>query len=238
MTSRWGRANRRTANLDADRGRAPCCGSRGRPRAALLGHHRNEQWRFVGRPTERPGARRLAPNEQVLRRGTVPAGHLRHDRADAYDSTTHPLTSSHHRRRRPPSTWISTRSRGFEASTMSSICAPNCMQRLASCRSDRSRGQNTAYASGLYDRPHQACDGKSGPDPGFVASPAKSSDLVRLRRKLCHYGRRWACQGSILAPDSPMIRVRKVAVGTPITERPPHRTVRARFGHTAPTSGV
>ena len=29
-----------------------------------------------------------------------------------------------------------------------------------------------------------------------------------------------------------------VAVGTPITERPPHRTVRARFGHTAPTLGV
>jgi transposase len=29
-----------------------------------------------------------------------------------------------------------------------------------------------------------------------------------------------------------------IAVGTPITERPPHRSVRARFGHTAPTSGV
>jgi hypothetical protein len=29
-----------------------------------------------------------------------------------------------------------------------------------------------------------------------------------------------------------------IAVGTPITERPPHRTVRARFGHTAPTLGV
>ena len=28
-----------------------------------------------------------------------------------------------------------------------------------------------------------------------------------------------------------------VAVGTPITERPPHRTVRAAFPHTAPTSG-
>jgi len=32
--------------------------------------------------------------------------------------------------------------------------------------------------------------------------------------------------------------VGSVAVGTPITERPPHRTVRARFGHTAPTLGV
>src|SRR5215471_13573007 len=28
------------------------------------------------------------------------------------------------------------------------------------------------------------------------------------------------------------------AVGTPITERPPHRTVRAAFPHTAPTSDV
>ena len=28
------------------------------------------------------------------------------------------------------------------------------------------------------------------------------------------------------------------AVGTLITERPPHRTVRAAFPHTAPTSGI
>jgi len=28
------------------------------------------------------------------------------------------------------------------------------------------------------------------------------------------------------------------AVGTPISERPPHRSVRAGFPHTAPTSGV
>jgi hypothetical protein len=29
-----------------------------------------------------------------------------------------------------------------------------------------------------------------------------------------------------------------IAVGTRIAERPPHRAVRARFGHTAPTLGV
>src|SRR5712691_10506281 len=29
-----------------------------------------------------------------------------------------------------------------------------------------------------------------------------------------------------------------VAVGTPITGRPPHRSVRAAFPHTAPTSGI
>ena len=29
-----------------------------------------------------------------------------------------------------------------------------------------------------------------------------------------------------------------IAVGPPVTERPPHRTVRAVFPHTAPTSGI
>jgi hypothetical protein len=33
-------------------------------------------------------------------------------------------------------------------------------------------------------------------------------------------------------------RARTIAVGTLIAERPPHRTVRARLRHTAPTSGV
>ena len=32
--------------------------------------------------------------------------------------------------------------------------------------------------------------------------------------------------------------ISEIAVGTLITERPPHRSVRAQFGHTAPTSGV
>src|SRR6476620_3441127 len=31
---------------------------------------------------------------------------------------------------------------------------------------------------------------------------------------------------------------RMFAVGTRVTSRPPHRSVRAQFGHTAPTSGV
>ena len=34
------------------------------------------------------------------------------------------------------------------------------------------------------------------------------------------------------------LRKRSIAVGTPITERPPHRSVRAELPHTAPTSGV
>ena len=32
--------------------------------------------------------------------------------------------------------------------------------------------------------------------------------------------------------------VSEIAVGTLITERPPHRTERAPFGHSAPTSGI
>ena len=31
--------------------------------------------------------------------------------------------------------------------------------------------------------------------------------------------------------------LRTIAVGMPVTRHPPHRSVRARFGHTAPTSG-
>ena len=31
---------------------------------------------------------------------------------------------------------------------------------------------------------------------------------------------------------------RRIAVGTRVTSRPPHKTVRAQFGHTAPTLGV
>ena len=35
-----------------------------------------------------------------------------------------------------------------------------------------------------------------------------------------------------------LLSIQSIAVGTPITERPPHRTVRAEFPHTAPTLGV
>ncbi len=40
------------------------------------------------------------------------------------------------------------------------------------------------------------------------------------------------------ALNSPASFSALVAVGTLIAERPPHRTVRARLRHTAPTSGV
>ena len=38
--------------------------------------------------------------------------------------------------------------------------------------------------------------------------------------------------------DRPLWVGGRIAVGTPITERPPHKSVRAAFPHTAPTSGV
>ena len=42
------------------------------------------------------------------------------------------------------------------------------------------------------------------------------------------------------SPAEPDVEVEEsdIAVGTLIAERPPHRTVRAQFGHTAPTLGV
>jgi putative transposase len=40
------------------------------------------------------------------------------------------------------------------------------------------------------------------------------------------------------AAERQILSSKLIAVGTPITERPPHRSVRAGFPHTAPTSGV
>jgi hypothetical protein len=59
--------------------------------------------------------------------------------------------------------------------------------------------------------------GEGSPPPGLrlpeMKLPSKSNQLARAR-------------------------IRRIAVGTLITERPPHRSVRAQFGHTAPTLGV
>lgn len=38
--------------------------------------------------------------------------------------------------------------------------------------------------------------------------------------------------------DSLLLHLTEIAVGTPIAERPPHRSVLAEFPHTAPTLGV
>jgi hypothetical protein len=55
----------------------------------------------------------------------------------------------------------------------------------------------------------------------------------------------WSCRPSLLRKSQTMAQasgsdseMQRIAVGTLITERPPHRTVRAQFGHTAPALGV
>ena len=60
----------------------------------------------------------------------------------------------------------------------------------------------------------------SGPSKLWLKSKNPASAAVRRERAELH---------SEVAVD---------AVGTLIAERPPHRTVRAAFPHTAPTSGV
>src|SRR5215211_1563393 len=45
------------------------------------------------------------------------------------------------------------------------------------------------------------------------------------------------CQNLTHAPRQTSVRLNATAVGTLIAERPPHRTVRAAFPHTAPTLG-
>jgi len=56
---------------------------------------------------------------------------------------------------------------------------------------------------------------------GFTMGPA-----VRRRRCLPH------------SADLEARMLFSFAVGTRVTSRPPHRSVRAQFGHTAPTLGV
>jgi hypothetical protein len=71
---------------------------------------------------------------------------------------------------------------------------------------------------------------------GMVAVPGTAtcaSALIRL--PLYHIRRRIL---NITNSGIPWAVCRSIAVGTRITERPPHRSVRAAFPHTAPTSDV
>jgi hypothetical protein len=53
-------------------------------------------------------------------------------------------------------------------------------------------------------------------------------------------GPSWPSRGRVITHLKYMAdaRILEIAVGTLITERPPHRTERAPFGHSAPTSGI
>src|SRR6266487_3258991 len=98
------------------------------------------------------------------------------------------------------------------------IPIPNSSEKNAVRRSRRNRG--------VGDNP--AALGPSG------ISPARISNA----NSLC--GQKFGWSPQILRPFKGIVcgDISEIAVGTLITERPPHRTVRAQFGHTAPTLGV
>src|SRR5258708_35704740 len=82
--------------------------------------------------------------------------------------------------------------------------------------------------------------------PNVCASTsAKSRPELRIptaaaQTRVVSGGEVWPIQRELSRHLKYMTRARisEIAVGTLITERPPHRTVRAQFGHTAPTLGV
>src|SRR5437667_3485509 len=86
--------------------------------------------------------------------------------------------------------------------------------------------------------------GSSRPDttnslPQLWAAYAASSPAGRFGRTYRRFGRRPVTSESASGQSrhsdcAPMT----FAVGTRVTSRPPHRSVRAQFGHTAPTLGV
>jgi putative transposase len=79
----------------------------------------------------------------------VSARHLGHDAPGAYDSATiRPLTSSLHRRQYPEPTWISTRPRGSQASTISSTIYAN----RTVCDGSHLAGQLALYKVGAERR--------------------------------------------------------------------------------------
>jgi hypothetical protein len=69
---------------------------------------------------------------------------------------------------------------------------------------------------------------------GTRVSPSTVSDLNKKIYGTIEAWRNRPIEGEGLGAAQPN---QKIAVGTPITEHPPHRSVRARFGHTAPTLG-
>src|SRR6266487_1097694 len=74
--------------------------------------------------------------------------------------------------------------------------------------------------------------GRTRPELRVSATPAKTRTVSVARIRLIPRKSVGLFKG-IICDD-----ISEIAVGTLITERPPHRTVRAQFGHTAPTLGV
>jgi len=67
--------------------------------------------------------------------------------------------------------------------------------------------------------------------------PSSWSNAVGMRSRVAAVGNA-AAQRRVAHGRNRCAAGASIAVGTPITGRPPHRSVRARFGHTAPTLGV
>jgi hypothetical protein len=59
----------------------------------------------------------------------------------------------------------------------------------------------------------------------------------QARPHLAHAGRPPHAPTKRLSPHANAHEPCRIAVGTPIAGRPPHRSERARFGHSAPTLG-
>ena len=72
-------------------------------------------------------------------------------------------------------------------------------------------------------------------DEAWITLKTSGSATIRpdeLARRICHL----AMEGE--RDPVRCVDISEIAVGTLITERPPHRTERAQFGHSAPTSGA
>ena len=66
-----------------------------------------------------------------------------------------------------------------------------------------------------------------------IAKAAAQTRMVSVARNQLDPRKSCATFKGIFCHD-----ISEIAVGTLITERPPHRTERAQFGHSAPTSGA
>jgi len=86
--------------------------------------------------------------------------------------------------------------------------------------------------------PLSGCIPRSGLRPGpHAARSSPFSPSASARASLATAPR--AVVSVMLTSSRSFIKHKAViAVGTPVTGRPPHRSVRAAFPHTAPTSGV
>jgi len=70
------------------------------------------------------------------------------------------------------------------------------------------------------------------------AGPRVSAGLLQTLTRVAGRSGAGPVSGFVNLLKSEADREHPIAVGTLIAERPPHRSERAQFGHSAPTSGV